>query len=396
MSKYIQDKYDRMVNENENKFTSIHKNSVIEINFDDKIIIPVSINVCLTKKKYSVNLISYAKYIIDVLNDGFSGNINSDYKSNPIYTEEYFISQLLFKHGITNAKSYAKIIHSYINSSTNTNIQFYLASIEYYDMNYEADFSDLSTENLINDFSTKGFIINEKNQSNLNINIIKFNSSTLGIATFPWMKYLSEKIPNIMMVFIDYSTIHPNISINNFNQSRTLIHEVGHALGLKHSFGHDLTNIKIYQILIGLPMFKLYIDSTEKQIYPDIPYQKKPTLINPIQSGDYQIINNIPCNFACFMDYSPDILLTHFTQSQRNIMHVILNLYNPKLIILSKQLLTKNIIYLNIHFKYKKKTKHTIPANSYIIEFNSHNKYTIHQPILTNSIIILNKIIKQI
>jgi hypothetical protein len=241
-----------LILKNKKIFKKMHKNkSISKINFDfnnNLIIIPVTINICLSKEKYKIDFIKYSKYIIDTLNNGFSGNIESKYKNNK-YSKEYFKNKLLEKYN-KNAEIYANTIYNYINKKTDTKIRFYLDSIEYFNLNFEIEFENKNTEKLINIFFKSGFKIKKENKYNLNINIIKFLCETLGVSTFPWMKYLSN-IPNIMMIFIDYTTIHPDISKNNFNECKTLIHETGHIFGLKHIFYNDKESLDVYKILLG-------------------------------------------------------------------------------------------------------------------------------------------------
>jgi len=404
------DKYNKLIKKNKHIFEKMHnKKSISIMNFDysnNLIIVPVSINICLTKDKYKIDFIKYAKYIIKTLNDGFSGNINSKYQ-NEYYNKEYFKKQLQDKYNKV-ASKYAEVIHNYINKKTDTKIRFYLETIEYYNMNFEVKFEDNNTEKLVNYFNKCGFKIREENKLNLNINIVKFTCSTLGVSIFPWMKYLS-KIPNLMMVFLDYTTIHPDLSKNNFNECRTLIHEVGHIFGLKHTFYNNQESKDVYKILLGKIIYerefindinntnytninndiksKFKIDKDDikiilnkinekkpkHQLYNDIPYQKNPTIENPIETNNYQIINNEVCNFCCFMDYSPDVVLTHFTESQKRIMYYFIIIFKSYLISNSKKIESKyfnnNIIKLNIN----EKLKINIENNS--ININTHDEY---------------------
>jgi hypothetical protein len=413
-----------LVIKNKKIFKKIHKKksySNLNNNFDynnNLIIVPVTINICLSKDKFKIDFIKYSKYIIDTLNDGFSGNISCKYK-NDKYTKEYFKNKLIEKYN-KKAENYGNSIYNYINMKVDTRIRFYLDSIEYYNKNFEIEFKNNDTEKLINYFFKCGFKIRNENKYNLNINIIKFLCPTLGVSTFPWMKYLL-KIPNIMMVFLDYTTIHPDIANNNFNQCKTLIHEVGHIFGLKHTFYNNKENLDVYKILLGKIIYereflkninddrennnkvylndikKIFIKITENktsnlQLYTDIPHQKKPTICNPIETNEYQIINNNICNFCCFMDYSPDIVLTHFTESQKRIMFYFITIFKSYLINNSKKLESKLLnnkikYYVNENIKIEiinnnisVNVNKTNIITEFIIEFNHNNifEYTIN------------------
>ena len=391
-------------------FDNIHlkKSATINVdnNLDTVIYIPVSINICFSYLSFKPDLINYCKYIIDTLNKGFSGDISSKYK-DPLYTKDYLKN--IFNKFEDNSNNYANYIYEYINTSVDTKIRFYLKSIEHFNKNFVYEYKG-STENLINDFIKNGFVIKEENKLNLNINIIKFTDSTLGVATFPWMRYLI-KIPNTNIVFIDYKTIHSDININNFNKCKTLIHEVGHIFGLRHTFNNDIDSLKIYNILLGKMIFdkefsniiikqtdndinlsfkyenniekknsdknkmnknkidinknnlqkissKFSHDKSNIQLYKDIPSQKLPTIFDPIEKIDLQINEeNIPVNFCCFMDYSPDEVLTHFSLFQKKIMFYFIRIFMPYFLKNSENSISSSItlnFYNGLYFDEKK------------------------------------------
>ncbi len=313
------------------KYHEKNKKKYLKYDYEDIIYVPTVINICVQDDKIRFGFIKYCKYMIDVLNDGFSGKIECKSKN---YTKEHFEKIL----GETNGQ----LVYNYINCNLDTKIKFYLKSIEYHDNTFEYDFTlnKTNTEELIKNFYSKGFKINEENKYDLNIYVMKFSCDTLGVSTFPWFKYVLNKNIQEMIVFIDYKTINPEVSSNKFNQCRTLVHEVGHIFGLKHTFGCKKESIVAYQILFGEYYKKIFgkidIETETKdnliKLYPDVPIQKFPTLRNPIEKSKFQIIDDVPVNFACFMDYSPDELLTHFTYSQALIMRNIINIFKPKLI----------------------------------------------------------------
>jgi len=390
---------------NRHVFELLHKKkggSLYKYDENNLIIVPTTINICLTTSKYNFDIIKYAKYIIDVLNDGFSGKIKSKYKNNNnriitedtkniIYDVKYFKSILDDTYTDVEKEEYANTIYNYINNENDTRIRFYLDSIEYFDKNFEVEFKDSSTSLLISNFYKKGFYINKLNKKNLIINIIKFTCMTLGVSLFPWMNYITNDIPNLMMVFIDYRTIHKDISnITNkpYNECKTVIHEVGHVFGLRHIFNNNDDNYKIYSILFGKIIFeneflkkinennyknskeqlnifaideddinfvKSKIITDDKQIYFDIPHQINPTCYNPIETKKIPMHDNQIVNFCCFMDYSPDEVLTHFTKSQQLIMHYIIRIFKLYLIKNSENLinmLNNNTVKLYLPKKY--------------------------------------------
>jgi hypothetical protein len=384
----------KLIIKNKDVFERIHKKkggSLISHTYENSeiITIPVTINICLTYKKYKIDFVKYANYIVNMLNSGFSGNSVSKYKDNNIYNIDFFINELLEKYEIDNATSYANQIYKYINTATDTKIRFYLESIEYFDIDFEYYFEGTNTEKMVEEFIANGFSIRESNQKNMNINIINFTCNTLGVSIFPWYKYILKNMPNIMQVFIDYKTIHPDIYKSYFNQCKTLVHEVGHVLGLIHTFTNNGSSLEIYRILLGKIIYEkeflntinenninniikysnLSKDDVEKdkldkddivyvnksinqkdhKLYIDVPVQVVPTFHNPIEKKNYPIHNNIPSNFCCFMDYSHDEVLTHFTLSQARIMHYMIRIFYPFIIKNSKK--TINISELSTILK---------------------------------------------
>jgi hypothetical protein len=212
------------------------------------------------------------------------------------------------------------------------------------------------------------------------------------------MKYLLN-IPSTMMIFIDYQTIHPDISNNSFNECKTLIHEAGHIFGLKHIFYNDKESLDVYKILLGKIIYeKEFLNNINKesnnildlsdikrilikitgnrsnnlQLYNDIPYQKKPTINNPIETNEYQIINNNLCNFCCFMDYSPDAVLTHFTESQKRIMYYFIIIFKSYLINNSKKFKSK-LINKKIKYYVNENIKIDIDDNNNSVNINKIN-----------------------
>lgn len=325
---YSDDIDNKIIINNIDIFNTQHKKNnkkYLPFDFDNIIIIPVTINICLSNDLYNLDFIKYSKYIIDTLNDGFQGKINSKYKTDK-FSEKYF-SELF------GTKKIGCAIYNYINNNTDVGIRFILNSIQFHNKTFEFNFFESNkAERIVKNFINENFFISD--YDNLHINIIKFNCSTLGLSTFPWIKYTIHNVSYPMLIFIDYKSIHPDLSNNQYNKSRTIIHEIGHMFGLKHTFYNDFKEShNAYKILLTKKIFKK-IFTNKKQLYPDIVPQKNPTLSNPIEKKKF-IFNqeqDYPVNFCCFMDYSPDDLLTHFTHSQSLIMRNIINIYKPKFI----------------------------------------------------------------
>ncbi len=386
------DKDNKSILDNQNIFIEYHNNfntPNLLIDNNLKIIIPVTINICLTNTKYSIDFIKYSKHIINVLNDGFSGKIKNKYKSAE-YTETFFSI-------LSNNIEHGKIIHNYINYKFDSKIRFYLDSIVYHDKNFEAEFINSDTNLLIDNFFSSGFNIRDQHKLNLNINIIKFNCSTLGVSTFPWYNLIfNNKQNNIsndyMFIFVDYKTIHPDLAENKFNNSRTIIHETGHVFGLKHIFKNNIDSTNCYKILLGDKFFNNIFNESqylnnfchlclnnlnnidENKLYPDITTQLEPTTKNPIEKQMFTLNKyGFPVNFACFMDYSPDEVLTHFTLSQCKIMRAIIYIYKYYLIEYSKKFKKNN----------KNKTNLFLPPGLTI--YHKSDKFSLNYNIIDNN-----------
>ena len=367
--KCCEDKDNKLIIDNKDFFDTYHSENnskYFDIEYDNLIVIPVIIHICVTKSKSSIDILKYCKHTIDTLNSGFSGKIKNKYKSDSSdkYNVEYFSK-------ICGSEKNGKIIYDYINYKFDTKIRFYLETIEYHNKNFTTDFTNPNTEALIDNFYKEGFVIKEEYKQKLNIIVINFTCSTLGISTFPWMRYVLNKNIEEMFVFLDYKCVHPDLSNTKYNNCRTLIHEVGHILGLRHSFSNNHDTLLTYKILLGETFSeKIFnsqnLDKDKFQLYPDIVGQNEPTIKNPIEKNKFELSNEIPINFACFMDYSPDEVLTHFTKSQIIIMRTIINIYKNYLIVNSSIYLEKfnnqEYFYLNMAKGYlikqnSKKTK---------------------------------------
>jgi hypothetical protein len=418
------------------KFKILHEKKGIKLSGWEKhinlIVVPVSINICVNSKKLKIDFIKYCKYIVDSLNNGFSGNAYSPYKNinnDPDFKYGIkYITNTLNKSKHTNTETDANTIYDFINIKSDTKIRFYLHTVVYHDTFIEESYENSSTEKFITSVNKKGFKILESTSKHLNINVINFTCSTLGLSIFPWMKYLTNKISGHMQVFIDYTTIHADFSNGKFSECKTLIHEVGHVFGLRHSFGCTSESLKAYSVLLGKIANKQILEKinssnskdfkdlkslkntknskdistktksnvkepidnkdltfmkdtlTHKksniQLYPDIPCQLNYTNYNPFVENKFPFYDNVPTNFACFMDYSPDDIMTHFTNSQIKIMHFMIRMFKPYLIKKTKYEIA-NLSNCKVKLLINKKDANT-PLDNLIEDSTSHRCWIIY------------------
>ncbi len=142
----------------------------------------------------------------------------------------------------------------------------------------------------------------------------------LGYATFP-TDYADRPFDD-GVVILNESV--PGGSATNYNDGKTLVHEVGHWFGLYHTFdtGGDFSLIKFFLTLIGLRSGC----NTAGDEVDDTPAQRSSTSGCPIrrdscplQSGSDPINN--------YMDYSYDSCMTKFTPGQSERMVAMWNEY---------------------------------------------------------------------
>ena len=140
----------------------------------------------------------------------------------------------------------------------------------------------------------------------LNIWVTDLSSGLLGFAQFPVSNLEGmdvDRVSNPLTdgVVIDYEYFGKGFNADDFSQGRTVTHEVGHYLGLRHIWGDGGCSVDDF--------------------CTDTPVQERSTSgcpDSPTEScGSIDMSQN-------FMDYTDDICMNLFTHDQRERMHIIL------------------------------------------------------------------------
>ena len=251
------------------------------------------------------------QYTVDMLNRDFNKtNGNFDQGAN-VYDDPTLKS----------------IYDSYVGLAETCNMKFYHVQTIYKPLGVQSS-SNIS----VLDSTVKGQSPAVESNRYLNVWVADFGGGLLGYAQFPWEL---QSAPSTDGVVIAKGTFGENPAYQNFNLNKTLTHEVGHWLGLYHTF-QDTFNYSGGNID--------YSESTSPEEFKgdciiDTPPQKDPSYGNPFENptswpmsrpnDENQAYHHM---FMDFMDYSDDIAMFMFTKDQASKIRQMIHLYRPDIL----------------------------------------------------------------
>ncbi len=159
----------------------------------------------------------------------------------------------------------------------------------------------------------------------LNVWIVNFNNGLLGYAQFPW-----DNNVNTDGVVIAHNAFGRSSAYSNYNLNKTMIHEVGHWLGLYHNFQTSFSGQE--GIFDNNNDNSISFGERTGDLVNDTPPQTQPTWNNPYVNkkawpSSYFLGNRYYHMFMNYMDYSYDINLFMFTREQSSKVRMMLNHY---------------------------------------------------------------------
>jgi len=278
------------------------------------------------------------------------------YDSSEDISDEAIIEQMkILNQAFSKSNSdITKIPEEFISVAGSTNIRFCLASV--------------TPQNL----PTSGILRKRTNINELGLSENLYDSNAGGSDAWDSDKYLNIWIANTGKFIAGFGTypnqtppkktgvvIHPKYFGRNnhprFGFGRTLVHEVGHYLGLNHLWGDDTDCASDDGVEDTPPQLKLYRDCPS---YP--------------QSGCSQSEM-----FMNYMDYVDDGCMYFFTKGQSDRMLATVNLFRSGLLNSNIQCIEKTPEFEKIHI-------YPNPSNgSYIVESNTE---------ITAEIVIINQL----
>ena len=280
---------------------------------DNNQIINIGINFHICYENFNENtVLDDINYSIDILNNDFNKKATNFDQGKDIYIGTKFDN----------------VYDKYISLADKCNINFYLVDIIYKPLPFQ------NGDNIdILDISIKGKSPAITPNKYLNIWIVDIAGGLLGYAQFPW-----DKNPETDGVVIAKGTFGENPSYQGFDLNKTMTHEIGHWLGLYHTF-QDTFNYDggAIDYRDGRPNEE--IQEMKGDCVVDTPPQRVPTYGNPFSnpkkwpaSVPYDDNKSYYHMFMNFMDYSDDIAMFMFTHDQAIKIRLMINIYRKDIL----------------------------------------------------------------
>lgn len=224
--------------------------------------------------------------------------------------------------------TYSKLYHDYVNRAGSVNVQFNHVQTIYKPLqNISSD--NLNTLDQILKINGSPAIDPTKY---LNIWIANLDSGILGYAQFPWE--LKDK-PLTDGVVVSRYAFGKNPSYSNYNLNKTIVHEIGHWMGLYHTFQYTFND----QQGIFDNNNDNIISNGEKtgDLINDTPLQNSPTYGNPYKNKASWPLTQYGGQtyyhmYMNYMDYTDDRNMFMFTKEQSSKIRLMLNHYRSSLV----------------------------------------------------------------
>jgi len=172
-------------------------------------------------------------------------------------------------------------------------------------------------------------------QTKLNIWAADLTSGILGYAQFPWSLKSHSNTDGVVISKGCYGRCAYN---TGYDRNKTLTHEVGHWLGLYHTF-QDTHPYAGGQIDYMDGTAAQEIQEAKGDLVVDTPPQGTPTYGNPLrnpnvwpESSPADVTGTFRHMFMNFMDYSDDVAMFMFTKDQSIKMRLMVHMYRPSLV----------------------------------------------------------------
>ncbi|MBK6930361.1 MAG: PKD domain-containing protein [Saprospirales bacterium] len=147
-----------------------------------------------------------------------------------------------------------------------------------------------------------------------------YSNTVLGYSPFP-LSFFSGQPFNLDGVVMRLDAFGNPSTLANYNMGRTLAHEVGHYLGLFHTFQQACLEVSA-----GLPCNAAGDDCC------DTPPVYAPNQNNCVSNNSCTESPNLPDQIANHMDYAYDGCRTTFTEDQADRMHAVIQLFRDILV----------------------------------------------------------------